>query len=360
MMRAFMEDGPEAGMAEFDTDVGNLGVSGNFGLQVVNTDQSSTGFAVDIVDGFVRAQPVSGGTDFTEVLPSMNLIMHLSDEQQFRFGAARTMSRSRMDRMNAGFGYSYSSANVPTSGSFWAGSGANPELKPQMADQFDVSYEYYFDDDGYFAAAYFHKELKDWQINVGQEVDFSGITPPPNQPPSPSNIGLVTRWENAEGGSVSGFELQGAVPGRYIAEPLDGFGAVVSATFLDSSIESGGQSITVPGLSDSIINLTVFYERQGFEARVSGSKRDDFLGEVNAISFSRELVNVKETEIWDAQISYDFAESGIEALQGLSISLQGQNLTNEPFVTFQNNDPRQVRDYQDYGRNYLLSARYRF
>ena len=27
---------------------------------------------------------------------------------------------------------------------------------------------------------------------------------------------------------------------------------------------------------------------------------------------------------------------------------------------FQNDDPRQVRDFQDYGRNYLLSARYRF
>jgi iron complex outermembrane receptor protein len=40
--------------------------------------------------------------------------------------------------------------------------------------------------------------------------------------------------------------------------------------------------------------------------------------------------------------------------------LQGQNLTDEPFVTFQNDDPRQVRDFQDYGRNYLLGASYRF
>ncbi len=351
------------GMAEFDSELGNVGISGNFGLQIVDTDQSSTGFAVDIVNGFVRAQPTSGGTDYTEVLPSLNMIFHLSDEQQVRFGAARTMSRSRMDRMNAGFGFSFNPAfntpNADISNSPWSGSGSNPELKPQMADQFDVSYEYYFDDDGYFAAAFFHKELQDWQINVSQVVDFTGIQPPGGVTAT-FNQGLVSRWENADGGSVSGFELQGAIPGRYVADALDGFGAVVSATFLDSSVESGGNSIKVPGLSDSIVNLTLYYERQGFEARISGSQRDDFLGEVNAISFSRELVSVKDTEIWDAQISYDFADSGIEALQGLSISLQGQNLTDEPFVTFQNDDPRQVRDYQDYGRNYLLSARYRF
>ena len=351
------------GMAEFDTDLGNIGLSGNIGLQVVQTDQFSTGFAVDVVNGRVRAQPTSGGADYTEVLPSLNAIFHLNDEMQVRFGAARTMSRSRMDRMNAGFGFSFNPAfntpNADISSSPWSGSGANPGLKPQMADQFDLSYEYYYEDDGYVAAAYFHKELQDWQINVGQVVDFSGITPPGGQVAT-FNQGIVTRWENAEGGSVSGFELQGAVPGRIIADPLEGFGLVASATFLDSSIEQNGNSIKVPGLSDQVFNLTVYYENQGFEARVNLSQRDDFLGEVNAISFSRELVSVKDTEIWDAQVSYDFAESGIQALQGLSISLQGQNLTNEPFTTFNNDDPRQVRDFQNYGRNYLLSARYRF
>lgn len=72
------------------------------------------------------------------------------------------------------------------------------------------------------------------------------------------------------------------------------------------------------------------------------------------------LVDVKEEEIWDAQVSYDFSESGIEMLQGLTISLEAQNLTNEPFVTYNNGDARQVRDFQNFGRNYLLGARFRF
>ena len=350
-------------LARFDTDLGNVGLTGNIGLQVVDTDQSSNGYAVDIVDGFVRAQPVSGGANYTEVLPSLNTIFHFTDEHQVRFGAARTMSRSRMDRMNAGFGFSFNPAfNTPGADigtSPWSGSGANPGLRPQMADQFDLTYEYYFADDGYAAAAVFYKDLRDWQVSVAEVVDFSGIEPPGGQVAT-FDLGLVSRWENADGGNVSGVELQTALPGRLLAAPLEGFGLVASATFLDSSVELDGNEIQVPGLSDRILNLTLYYENGGFEARVSGNQRDDFLGEVYAISFSRELVNVKDTEIIDAQLSYDFSESGIEMLRGLTLTLQGQNLTNEPFVTYQNNDERQVRDFQNYGRNYLLGARFRF
>jgi iron complex outermembrane receptor protein len=346
-------------MADFDTELGSVGISGNFGLQIVDTDQSSDGNAVDVIDGFVRVQPTSGGDSYTEVLPSVNAVFHLTDEHQIRAGAARTMSRSRMDRMNAGFGFTFNPAGTGAGGSPWSGTGANPGLRPQMADQFDLTYEYYFADDGFVAAAVFHKELRDWQVNVSEVVDFSDIEPPGGQTTT-VDFGLVSRWENSDGGSVSGFELQGALPGRLLARPLEGFGLVASATFLDSNLDIDGNEIQVPGLSDSILNLTVYYENSGFEARVSGSKRDDFLGEVYTISFARELFSVRDTEIWDAQLSYDFAESGIDMLRGLTITLQAQNLTNEPFVTYQNNDERQVRDFQNYGRNYLLGARFRF
>src|SRR5690606_14710919 len=151
----------------------------------------------------VRAQPVSGGASYTEVLPSLNTVFHLTDEHQVRVGVARTMSRSRMDRMNAGFGFSYNLGNIANGGSPWSGSGANPGLRPQMADQFDLTYEYYFADDGYLAAAVFHKELKDWQVQVSEVVDFSGVQPPGGQV-APVDFGLVSRWENSEGGDVQG------------------------------------------------------------------------------------------------------------------------------------------------------------
>ena len=47
-------------------------------------------------------------------------------------------------------------------------------------------------------------------------------------------------------------------------------------------------------------------------------------------------------------------------MQGLSILATGSNLTNEPFITFYNGDERQVRDHQNYGRNFMLGVNYKF
>ena len=58
---------------------------------------------------------------------------------------------------------------------------------------------------------------------------------------------------------------------------------------------------------------------------------------------------------------YNFDESGIESLQGLSITLQGQNLTDEDTVqTNGSGDARQITQYQSFGANYLLGVNYTF
>ena len=58
------------------------------------------------------------------------------------------------------------------------------------------------------------------------------------------------------------------------------------------------------------------------------------------------------------QIGFDFGEAGIKSLEGLSIFLQGQNLTDEPFVSTQG-DALKIRDYQNYGSTYLLGFSYK-
>ena len=62
--------------------------------------------------------------------------------------------------------------------------------------------------------------------------------------------------------------------------------------------------------------------------------------------------------IIDAQIGYDFQPG--TALEGLSLYIQGQNLTNEPFITTNPGDVRQVIDYQRYGRRFLAGFNYKF
>jgi iron complex outermembrane receptor protein len=113
----------------------------------------------------------------------------------------------------------------------------------------------------------------------------------------------------------------------------------------------------LPGLSKWVVNSTLYYEKNGFQARVSGRYRSEFLAEVSGLSLVRDLISAKSEFLVDAQIGYEFQNGPLE---GLSILATGSNLTNEPFVTFQNGDMRQVRDHQNYGRNYMLGFSYRF
>jgi iron complex outermembrane receptor protein len=48
------------------------------------------------------------------------------------------------------------------------------------------------------------------------------------------------------------------------------------------------------------------------------------------------------------------------SLKGLTFYLQAYNLNNEPLVTYNNGDPRQVINYQKYGASYSAGASYKF
>jgi iron complex outermembrane recepter protein len=348
--------------ADFEGELADeIYLNGNLGMQVVHTKQSSDGnAATNDSAGLVVITPVSDGDSYTEYLPALNLSLNLYENHYLRFAAAKTLSRSRMDRMNASLSYGFNEVlntdDATIEVSPWSANGGNPKLRPQIANTYDLSYEYYFAEDGYIALAAFYKDLKSWQISSRTDYDFSQITPPNNQV-ALFNQGYYWQWENAEGGSLNGQEITLSLPGRLISDYLDGFGLIASASFVDSSVEVEGNQANIPGLSDSVYNLTAFYEKNGWQLRASVRKRDDFPAE---LGYNADPVVIAGSEVIDAQIGYDFSESDFTELHGLSVSLQIYNLTDESFSAFASGDPRLVRDYQVYGTNYLLAASYRF
>mgnify|MGYP002652635977 CR=1 FL=1 len=143
------------------------------------------------------------------------------------------------------------------------------------------------------------------------------------------------------------------------------FGVVASASFFDSNIEIldpesassvGSDPITLPGLSDRVYNWTVYYERNGFEARVSQRKRSDFIGEIGNFDGDRTLRYVVGENITDAQVSYSF---GSGSLAGMTLLLQASNLTNEAYQTYAGSKDRPL-EYIEWGRTITFGVNYRF
>jgi iron complex outermembrane receptor protein len=343
-------------MANFDTDLNGVGVYGNFGVQMVDTDQSSRAESVAGGTNDITLYPTTGGDDYTEWLPSLNVTFDFGNSNLLRFAYARTLARARLDQMSAGLSWNFDSSksdNTDINDSPWSGGGGNPELQPWMADAFDLSFEKYLDDGiGYFAIAAFYKDLDTWVNDAPMLYDFSGFPTDGFDPVL--DVGLVTIPQNQGGGDMYGFEIAGALDFGYFNDSLAGFGLIGSASLTNSDVTVDEQEITLPGLSEDVYNLTAYYENERFSVRASGRYRSEFLGEVAGFAEGRELRTVDEETVIDAQASYFFGGK----LTGLSLLFQVYNLTEEEFTTYSNDDDRQIVDYQQYGRTYLLGASY--
>jgi iron complex outermembrane recepter protein len=341
---------------DLDTDWG-VPVKGNFGVQIVDTDQSSHAQAASGTGSGTFLRPLEGGKTYTDVLPSLNLNFSFAYDQYLRMGIARTLSRARMDDLRASAQYSYNEAlaNDPTQ-SPWSGTAGNPELDPWIANSIDFSYEKYFAGRaGYFSAAVFYKDLESYIFLQPTVFDFTGF---PHSGPDPVlNQGIVSAPANGNGGKLDGIEFAISGTGEMLTPALTGFGAIFTMSFNDSSVKPDPNSpaITLPGFSKRVGNLTLYYENHGFSARISDRYRTEFLGEVAGFGNGRNYRTVDDESVVDAQIGYSF--SG--ALNGLTLLLQAQNLTDEPFVTHNPGESAQVIDYQRYGRSYLLGVSYR-
>ena len=346
-----------------DSALGSHGLRGNFGLQYVEAKQTSAGNEiVSRASGpLVPAvgKWVSTDTTYGHFLPSLNLILDVTDDSVVRFAAARSMARPRMDDMRAS-----RNAGVGVDGT-WSGGGGNPNLKPWIADGFDFAYERYFNRTSYIGAAFFQKVLRNYIRNQTLPYDFTGWSNPSGIPPI-SNIGRFTLPVNDSGGNVSGIELSGALDGALVADWLQGFGVIGSFARGWTNVESGDpiDPSKLPGFSGDVANVTGYYEKNGFSARLSYRYRSAFLGEAYALYANRAVTRILADNQVDAQLSYEMQDG---PLKGVTWMIQGYNLANSDYQTQLKVSENRAADgtsfpenYEEYGQTILFGFSYKF
>lgn len=348
--------------ANIDAEWGSIPVKGNIGLQVIDSEQSSHAFSSQGEGVEMETVPQAGGKSYTEVLPSLNLSFEVGDQQFVRVGAARTLARPRMDDLRASSTFTLSTnsallASTDVNLSPWSAGGGNPELDPWIADAYDLTYEMYLDDSmGYFSVAGFYKDLKSYIVDTVQLMDFSGFPIPEGMNPQLTQ-GYLEIKENGQGGNIKGLEVSGSVAGELFHESLTGYGTIFSASYTDSDIEpENTPARQLPGMSKNVYSLTFYYENEGLSARVSGRYRSNFIGELPNFDAARTQRIVSGETLVDAQISYSFDEGTFD---GLTLLLQGNNLTDEPFVSYANDSTTLITDYQSYGRTFAVGLSYK-
>jgi iron complex outermembrane receptor protein len=335
-------------MATLDGDLGSAKLTGNIGVQAVRTDVTSTGQAFPTIrDGYWM------------VLPSMNLNLRTDSDFVVRFAVSKEMMRGRLPDLNNVFSAGIDRTTTGTP--FYNGSGGNPRLRPYQAWAFDLNVEKYFGSKGYIALQTFYKDIGTYIASgVIQGYDYAGVPGLPQDPPVPTTtVGWLSTSVNTHGGYMYGAEVAATLPFDMFTKALTGFGITAGGGYTKTKItDFYGKPNVIPGYSKWVGSVTAFYERYGFNVRGSMRYRSTYLGDFTLYSGGLDRQTVLGETIYDAQIGYDFSSG---ALKGLSVYVQGQNLTDTRSATLGIvTDPLSYLKYQSYGRRFVAGATFKF
>jgi iron complex outermembrane receptor protein len=328
--------------ANIDTTLAKVPVSGNLGMQLINTDQSSGGYRSSATSSVTLNNPAgsltTAGIKYTDFLPSLNLKGDLGNGNVLRFGLGKQIARPLLTDMRNSFGIGIDNKT----GELTASSG-NPALKPFKATALDLSFEKYFANKAYVSAAAFYKKLDTYIVQGTSRFDLApyakqyGVIIPPA-----TSFGNYTTPTNGSGGNISGVELAVSAPFNLLTSWLDGFGGTASYSSTSSNVSlpnliglkptdtiaAGSQNIQLPGLSKTNIKMMLYYERAGFSAFVARNQRSAYIGSVSGSTVGGYPTLVRiDPQAWvSAQIGYEF-QSGY--FKGLGMRFEGNNL-NKP------------------------------
>jgi TonB-dependent receptor len=328
---------------------GSINVVGNVGVRVVRTEEVSVGSVAFPDATILQALPpcsaplelnavvnpgcyltpqvltfASGGgtpntfnSSHTNVLPSFNVRLGLNDKDYVRFAYSRALSRPDIGLLrnyvlvNAPFlnttpDSPYVIYNSPTAahiaanvvGYKWvfSSTAGNAGLLPEIADQFDLSYERYFNASSSLTLGLFYKKLSNSLSYANFNRDFTndGAT---------ETVQVRGPINEKDGGSLWGVEAAYQTFFDFLPHPFNGLGLQVNYTFVDQSdihnsnlidATSGGgvgavgagvpvvtgvviDSHRLAGVSQDTINLVGLYEKGPVGVRLAYNWRSRYL-----------------------------------------------------------------------------------
>ncbi|RZM12358.1 MAG: TonB-dependent receptor [Sphingomonas sp.] len=306
---------------------------------------------------------LSGQSSFTtfsgaydEWLPSVDFDVEPVRNVKLRASYSHTITRADYGSLQGGLTVDL----LFRAGGNGTGSSGNPNLIPFKSKNIDLSAEWYYSPVSYMSVGYFHKDVSNYIGQTQVRQPAFDLTDPSNGPRYRAAIAALTaQGREANFANIRDF-IAGAFPGTVrdgtilgtpqdapvtfvISQPFNsddtatidgfefniqhsfwetGFGTQLNYTIVngnrpfDNRLPASVSQFAVNGLSDSA-NATAYYDKNGFQARVSYNWRDEFLAGGGINPFYTEAYGQV-----DASASYQF-------ITGLTAFVEAINLTGE-------------------------------
>ena len=266
----------------------------------------------------------SADINFDNWLPSGNVKLDFGNGMLVRAAVSRGISRPDLSSFRTGGAIFDNTqdlrvANALETGPLFQINTGNRLIRPIESWNYDLSFEYYFDDVGSLTMALFQKDFS----------NLFGGGPTVRSFTSPS--GVTTDVEvsgpiNFGEAQLRGVELAYQDVWEFLPGPLQYLGGQFSYTYIDSNdFRSNGDvfgQLPQPGVSEHTVNAVLFYETDRFSARAAYNWRSDFLLTPRDVIFPFAPIYGEDTGQLDASIFYDITDN-------IKIGVQGVNLLDE-------------------------------
>jgi TonB-dependent receptor len=333
---------------DWNTEIFNMPVRGNLGVRYVETELEST--------GILSGAEESASHKYEDTLPSLNVVVEPISDVLVRFAASKVLARPSLNALTPG-------GSIDASPPGLSLNSGNPYLDPVRANTYDVSIEWYPYEEALFAVALFRKDIDSFIQRLRTNVPYSQTGFPLDLLPtgvSPSDEFAVTTFLNTPGGDLTGIEVTLQTPFSFLDDTaFEGFGGLLNVTKIESEVDyitnvTTGATTTQPlvGQSPTSASATLYFERGPFEARVSGTYREEYLTLVPAQS-GNDVEGKADQFNLDMSASYDLNER-------LSFSLEAINLTDQADERWINSVRRNSNNYEVTGREFVVGMRYKY
>ena len=246
-----------------------------------------------LIDNYTK----SGSSAFTpnhsegkyhNLLPSVSGAFDVLDNLVWRASWGRTITRASLSIIAA-------NTVIPNIFNAYATSG-NPNLRPQISDNYDTGLEYYLGGGGLISVGGFWKSLRDTTVSTTTMVPFSSLGLPDNalgpifQDPATGKVDpnlpiQLATYYNAGHVKLRGLEVAYQQSFRFLPAPFDGLGALASYTRVHSSgynyVTTAGKSLNVSMIPKYSYSLTGYYEKGPIGVRLSYNYKGKSIIETN-------------------------------------------------------------------------------
>ncbi len=319
-------------MTNFGQDVLGIPMKGNAGVRVVSVQTKSQGY--ESINSSALT-PDSIGHSYTDVLPSLNMTFNLEPNMLVRAAVGRVMARPPLDELRAGRTL-YNTSPPPT------GAAGNPTLNPFLANQVDLSWEWYWHKESLIAISPYFKDVTTYIGYKEQGEMINGVEY------------QITGPFNGKGGTMDGVEITLQTPFYFLPPLFQHFGIYSNLALAQSTIKEFSpinNPLPQVGFAKTTAEVDGYYSNAGFEVRLAYKYHNPY-----TVIYGWDASQLTRLE---AQSTLDFS-SAYSFDRHYGVRFQVSNLTNSVSRYYWDNNPNEIARYDRYGRRILLDFTYKY